>query len=138
MSLSDWTRMQEAALLNRAKALRDELAPQTQGVNPPGTPYGITAAKVTALTGLIDAYEAVIGAPTAARSARKAKTADLRPRFAEVDVVLAGMDDLVLQFGGTDDGDLFVDGYFNARRIGGASAEEEEPAPPPPPPPPNP
>jgi hypothetical protein len=38
MSLSDWTRMQEAALLNRAKALGDELTPQTQGVNPPGTP----------------------------------------------------------------------------------------------------
>jgi hypothetical protein len=86
------------------------------------------------LTGLIDACEAVIGAPTGARSARKAKTAELRPRFAAVDVILAGMDDLVLQFGGTDDGDLFVDGYFNARRIGGASAAEEPPAPPPPPP----
>lgn len=94
------------------------------------------------------AYENVIGAPASARSTRKAKTADLRPRFRAVDDLLAGMDDLIIQITGTDEKDLFVDGYFNARRIGGSSSggEEEEDGgegggttpPPENPPPPNP
>jgi hypothetical protein len=36
--------------------------------------------------------------------------------------LLAGMDDLIIQFTGTAEKDLFVDGYFNARRIGGRSS----------------
>lgn len=56
------------------------------------------------------------------------KTADLRPRFRAVDELLAGMDDLIIQITGTPEKDLFVDSYFNARRIGGTSSgggEEE-------------
>ena len=74
----------------------------------------------------VTAYEVLLGAPTSARSTRKAKTADLRPRFRAVDVILEGMDDLILQITGTPEKDLFVDGYFNARRIGGSSGGEEE------------
>ena len=72
------------------------------------------------------AYELVLGAPASARSTRKAKTADLRPRFRAVDVLLEGMDDTIIQFTGTAEKDLFVDGYFNARRIGGSSSGGEE------------
>jgi len=136
LSLSQWRQMQESALLNRAKALHTALLPHTTGTPPAGEPYGITAAKATALNTLIAAYEAVIGAPTAARSIRKAKTADLRPRFRAVDTKLEGMDDLIPQLGGTPEKDLFVDGYFNARRIGGQSSGT--PPTPPPPTPPNP
>lgn len=76
----------------------------------------------------VTAYENVIGAPTSARSTRKAKTADLRPRFRAVDLLLEGMDDLIIQFTGTPEKDLFVVGYLNARRIGGngSGGEEEE------------
>ena len=74
----------------------------------------------------VTAYELVIGAPASARSTRKAKTADLRPRFRAADVVSEGMDDLIIQLTGTSEKDLFVDGYFNARRIGGSSGGEEE------------
>ena len=70
----------------------------------------------------VTAYENVIGAPTSARSTRKAKTADLRPRFRAVDVLLEGMDDLIIQITGTEEKGLFVEGYFNARRIGGSSS----------------
>lgn len=74
------------------------------------------------------ACELVLGAPASARSTRKAKTADLRPRFRAVDVILEGMDDTIIQITGTEEKDLFVDGYFNARRIGGSSSggEDEE------------
>lgn len=82
----------------------------------------------------VTAYELVIGAPTSARSTRKAKTADLRPRFRAVDVILEGMDDTIIQFARNSDGTpnaagaLFVDGYFNARRIGGSSSGSWEEA----------
>ena len=36
----------------------------------------------------VTAYENVLGAPASARSTRKARTADLRPRFRAVDVLL--------------------------------------------------
>ena len=74
------------------------------------------------------AYDTVIGAPASARSLRKAKTADLIPRFRAVDSLLEGMDDRIIQITGTEEKDLFVDGYFNSRRIGGTSSggEEEE------------
>lgn len=128
LTLTDWRKMQETALLNRAKALHTALLPHTTGTPPAGEPYGITAAAATTLNTKITAYENVLGAPASARSLRKAKTADLRPRFRAVDVLLEGMDDLVIQFTGTPEKDLFVDGYFNARRIGGSSSggEEEE------------
>ena len=97
-----------------------------------GVPYGITAEKAVALNDLIEDYEGVIGAPVAARAGRKAKTAEMRPRFRSVDGILEGMDDLVLQFRGNEMGDLFVAGYFNARRIGG-NGSATPPAPPAPP-----
>lgn len=123
LQLSDWRKMQETALLNRAKALHTALLPHTTGATPAGPPYGITADAATALNTKITAYENVIGAPASARSTRKAKTADLRPRFRAVDDLLAGMDDLIIQITGTEEKDLFVDGYFNARRIGGSSSD---------------
>ncbi len=128
LQLSDWRKMQETALLNRAKALHTALLPHTTGTPPAGEPYGIIAAATTALNTKITAYEAVLGAPASARSTRKAKTADLRPRFRAVDALLEGMDDLIIQFTGTPEKDLFVDGYFNSRRIGGSNSgggEEE-------------
>ena len=66
----------------------------------------------------------------------------MRPRFRVVDGLLEGMDDLAEQFRGTPAGNLFVEAYFNARRIGGngSGGEDETPAGPnpTPPPPPNP
>lgn len=138
LSLSDWRKMQETALLNRARSLHTALLPHTTGTPPAGEPYGINAAAATALNNKITAYDAVIGAPASARSTRKAKTADLRPRFRAVDVLLEGMDDLIIQISGTEEKDLFVDGYFNARRIGGGTSDVEENGDAPPPPAPNP
>ena len=128
LTLTDWRKLQEQALLNRAKALATALDTAV----PAGVPYGITADKVAALNDLIEDYEGVIGAPVAARAGRKAKTAEMRPRFRTVDGILEGMDDLILQFRGSEAGDLFVASYFNARRIGG-NGSATPPAPPAPP-----
>jgi hypothetical protein len=102
------------------------------GTPPAGEPYGISTATTDALNTKFTAYENVIGAPASARSTRKAKTADLRPRFRAVDVLLEGMGNLIVQFATNAAGSvnaggkLFVDGYFNARRIGGSSGGGEE------------
>jgi hypothetical protein len=129
LSLTKWRQLQEEELLNKAKALHAAILPLTAGTPPPGKPYGLSSAKAQALKDLIDDYEAVIGQPGAARSGRKAKTSDLRPRTRVVDGFLSGMDDLIVQFGTTEEGRLFVQGYFNARRIGGQSSGGAEPAP---------
>ena len=143
LSLTKWRQLQEQALLTKARALHAAIIPLTIGTTPVGKPYGLTAAKAVALLDLLEDYEAVISQPIAARAGRKAKTSDLRPRVRAVDGLLGGMDDLVVQFRGTAAGNLFVEGYFNARRIGGtASGGEDEtpagPTPTPTPPPPNP
>ncbi len=138
LSPTEWRALQEGILLTKARALHAAILPLTAGATPPGKPYGLTAAKAQALKDLIDDYDAVIGQPGAARGDRKAKTSDLRPRTRVVDGILAGMDDLIVQFRGTPAGDLFVEGYFNARRIGGQGGGGEEdsggttPTPPPP------
>ena len=122
LQLTDWRRMHETALLEKARALHAALLPRTQGANPSGTKFGITAAKVTALADLIDDYDEVIGAPRAARSERKAKTADLRPRLRQIDGILDDIDDLIIALRGQSAAhDLFVATYFNARHIGGHS-----------------
>ena len=46
--------------------------------------------------------------------------------------ILDGMDDLSVQFRGTPAGNLFVEGYFNARRLGGPGGGGAAENPPPP------
>ena len=134
LSLTNWRQLQEQVLLNKATALHAAILPLTAGATPAGKPYGLTAPKAQALHDLIEDYGGVIGQPGAARSERRAKTSDLRPRFRSVDGILDGMDDLIPQFRGTPAGNLFVEGYFNARRLGGPGSGGAAENPPPPPP----
>jgi len=128
MTLTHWRKLQEQVLLERARTLLAALLPQATGTPPAGEDYGIITDATDLLSDRIDAYAAVIGAPGAARSTKKAQTGSLRSRFQVPDESLAGMDDLSPQFtvnlGGTPnvDGKLFVDGYLNVRRIGGNSS----------------
>lgn len=127
LTLTDWRKLQEQVLLDRARALHAALLPHTTGTPPAGADYGMDAEAAELLADKIDEYAGVIDAPGAAVSAKKAKTGSLRARFQVPDGFLAGMDDLAPQFGRNADGtvneagQLFVDGYFNARRIGGRS-----------------
>ena len=128
LTLTDWRQLQEQVLLGRARALLTALLPHTTGTPSAGEDYGIDTDATDLLSTKIAAYAAVIGAPGAARSTKKAQTGALRPRFRVVDGTLTGMDDLAPQFtvnaDGTPnaDGQLFVAGYFNARRIGGSGS----------------
>ena len=127
LQLTDWRRLQESVLLEKARALHGAALPLTQEQNgepATGPKFGITAAKAQSLGDLIDDYDEVIGAPLAARGERKAKTTRLRPRFRVVDGILDDVDDLIVALRGESEAhDLFVDIYFNARRIGGHSSQ---------------
>lgn len=139
LALTDWRRMRENALLEKAKALRTVALSLTTGTPPPGAPFGITADAVNSLGDVIDDYQVIIGGPGAARAGRKAKTAALRPRYRVVDGLLEDIDDLIIALKNKSDAHrLFVESYFNARRIGGHTPPDEEENPPASPTPPTP
>ena len=92
-----------------------------------GPRYGITPEKVAVVSARYDAYNNVIGAPRGAPSIRKAQTDDLPARFRLIDGILADMDDLIIGLRGQSAAhDLFVEAYFNARRIGGDSHDSNQ------------
>ncbi|MBI4327987.1 MAG: hypothetical protein HY674_22380 [Chloroflexi bacterium] len=96
--------------------------------------YGITAAKLTALKGKIDAYAASISKPRDARASTKTATEQMSAEFDAADAALADqMDSLMPQFQPANA--AFVTDYQNARitvRSGGGG--KSKPTPPPTPP----
>ena len=99
-----------------------------------GDDFGVTAAKVAALDGLWDRYSTAVGAPRGARAKRKAITDALPSPFGDVEEQFAALDDMIVQFRGTPEGDRFVDSWSNARRVVdlGRRANKPNPAPAPP------
>ena len=91
--------------------------PPAVGQPAPGESGGITAAFVAEVDNLWDQYSVAVGAPTGARSKRKALTAALPQRFRDTEEKFSDLDDLVIQFGGTAIGAQFVAAWFNARHV---------------------
>jgi hypothetical protein len=83
----------------------------------PGEKYGLTADAVSKVDDLWSRYSTAVGAPGSARAKRKAMTGALPGQFASAEEVFAELDDLVLQFRGSEEGNRFVDAWFNARRV---------------------
>ena len=136
LTKSQWQKMPEPDLLNRSKTLRTELEALTSGSPAPGAAFGITTASVTAFSALVDNYDQQIGGPGDARADRKAMTGQLRDRYRDLRQMLQDIDGMIEGLRRQSaDHNLFVDGYFNARRIGGHPSEEEEEPPTPPAPP---
>ena len=112
--------------------LAEPISKPAGGQPAPGEKYGVTAATVAAVDALWDNYRAVVGAPVSARARRKALTGALPGQFAEVEEQFSELDDLVIQFRGTEAGDRFVEAWFNARRVidtGRRAARPEQPVP---------
>ena len=83
----------------------------------PGDKYGITAARFAEVDQLWTNYSTAVGAPASARARRKAITHALPGQFGTTEEKFAELDDLVIQFRGSEAGDRFVEAWFNARRI---------------------
>ena len=97
-------------------------------------PYGVTAAKLTALKAKIDAYSASLSKPRDAVASGSTATKQLSDEFDAADAALNDqMDALVPQFAASNA--KFVEDYNNARIIvdsGGGKAKAKTPAPKPP------
>jgi hypothetical protein len=91
--------------------------------------YGVTAAKLTALTNAIAAYNLLISKPRDTRAKGKTITTNLQAEFDAADEDLTVMGDLTGQI--TDA--TFVSDYQNARIIVDISASHASPPPPTPP-----
>jgi hypothetical protein len=83
----------------------------------PGEKYGVTAAKFAEVDELWTDYSTAVGAPASARARRKAITDALPSQFAATEEKFAELDDLVIQFRGSEASDRFVEAWFNARRV---------------------
>lgn len=130
-----WRALPEPQLLSRGKTLRTEAQALTTGTPAPGAPFGITSEKVAAYGEVLDRYAELIGQPTQTRSERKAMTAQMPARYGELRDMLFDIDGMIEPMAAQSQAhSLFVEGYFNARRIGGHPLDGDEPQPPPAPP----
>lgn len=103
--------------------------PAAVGQPAPGDKYGVAATKVAALDSLWDNYRTAVGAPASARAKRKALTEALPSQFAVVEDQFSELDDLIIQFRGTEASDRFVEAWFNARRVVDTGRRAAKPAP---------
>ena len=87
------------------------------GAPAPGDPYGITAARVAIYSDFVDKFEVEIGKPGAKRGDRKGMTQTIPDRCREIRGKYRSMVKLSKQFGGTPEGDLFVQGFLNSGSI---------------------
>lgn len=97
---------------------------------------GITAEKIATLSGAITTFETLANTPRARIADRAALLRELTTQVGACMTQIISMDDVVLQFTGTAEGDRFVAAWEQARQIvdaGHGPGEEEPPAPTPPP-----
>jgi hypothetical protein len=107
-------------LAGTGEVILDLAEPLTQSDGngpPPGEKYGVTAGRLAVVEELWTRYSMVVGAPASARAKRKALTGALSGQFAAVEEQFAELDDLILQFRGSEAGHRFVESWFNARRL---------------------
>lgn len=138
LPLSAWQRLRDQALVQKARLARD----LAQGVvagpqSAAAVAYGITAAAVTALTGEIADYDALLTAPQQKIAGRKASTRQFRTRFNAVEAKFESLDRLVVQFRTTEAGRDLIAALVTSRVIRDLGVGPA-PTPVPPPPTPNP
>jgi len=96
--------------------------------------YNINAAAIASVNKEVEEYAAVVSAPQQSIADRKALTQQMRDRFNAVELLFAGLDDMILQFGATAAGQALIASHKAARIVrdsGGGSGGPDSPAPPP-------
>ena len=122
--------------MNKTTAIRDL---GTAAVTEAGAAgRGVTAARVAALTAAITAFSNVMSTPRGQIVNRSALLKEVETDVAALLEKVSDMDDLVVQFDGTDAGKRFIEAWKRARIIvdtGGGHGGTTTPAPTPPTPP---
>lgn len=112
---TDIVKLRDHDLLDRTTAIRD-LASATVSETD-ASKRGVTAARITALTNAINAYKAVINLPRGQVVNRATLKQEVATDTAALASKVADMDDLVVQFDGTDAGKRFIAAWKQARSI---------------------
>jgi len=129
-SLSEFQKLLDQDLVARCTTVRD--IAQSVTAEPLAVDRGVTPARITALTNAITAYSGLINAPRSKIVNRTALIRDLETRTAALVDSVGDLDDLAVQFDGTDAGRLFGTAWNQARVIVDAG---QGPGPTPTPPP---
>lgn len=127
LSASDWEYLRDDTLLNRSRALHEQLTKALADDAAGLADYGIDAADATDLLKEIDEFAEHVSTPAAAISVRRAQTAALRPHFQEISTILRLMDRTVLRFATDAAGRDFVATYQAARIIRDTGSGPTEP-----------
>ncbi len=128
LSLTALQEMRTQNLIAKTKQIRD-LANGAK-TEPGATDRGITQAAIIRLTAAIAVYEPLANAPRAKIVNRAALLRELETRTAELVESVRDLDDLVVQFHGTEAGRRFIDAWQQARTIVDAGHGPTTPAPP--------
>jgi hypothetical protein len=117
LALSSWQSLRDVDLVAKAKLLHGKLTATLATDAAALVEYGLDPADATLLAKEIADFEALLAAPAAAISGKKALTQVLRPSFREVNELLGKMDRLVLRFRKTEAGTRFASVWKTARII---------------------
>jgi hypothetical protein len=130
LSLSAWQSLRDVDLIGKARLLHQKLTAALATDAAALVDYGLDPADATLLAKETADFEALVAAPAAAISGRKALTKILRPKFREVSALLAKMDRLVLRFRSDEPGTRFADAWQATRIVrdlGGSAPAEPAP-----------
>ena len=128
---SEIVQLRQQDLLDKTTAIRD-LATATVA-EPGAAGRGVTPARITTLTNAINAFTAVMNLPRGQIVNRSTLLKEVDTDTADLLEQVADLDDLVLQFDGTDAGKRFIEAWKHARIIvdtGGGHAGGTPPTPP--------
>jgi phage FluMu protein gp41 len=135
-SKSDIVKLRTQDLANKATAIRD-LGTVAQAETD-AAKRGVTAVRVAALTAAIANFSKVMNSPRGQIANRGALLREVETDVAGLVVKVSDLDDLVLQFDGTEPGRRFIEAWRRARIIvdsggGGGGTPPTPPSPTPPP-----
>ena len=112
---SEIVQLRQQDLLDKTTAIRDL---GTATVTEPGADgRGVTPARITTLTNAINAFTGVMNLPRGQIVNRSTLLKEVDTDTADLLEQVADMDDLVLQFDGTDAGKRFIEAWKRARII---------------------
>jgi hypothetical protein len=132
LSKSAVMKLRTQELVNRTTAIRD-LATAAVG-EPDAAGRGVTAARVATLTAAITSFSNLMSTPRGQIVNRSALLKEVETDAAALVEFVHDMDDLALQFDGTEAGRRFVEAWKRARMIVDTGGGHTPPTPPTPPP----
>lgn len=111
----DLVRLSGQELVARATQIRD--LGTTAATDPNAAKRGVTAARITAVTTAADSYTPVMNLPRGQIVNHSALLKEIETDTADLLVDMHDLDDLAVQFDGTDAGKRFIAAWVNARSI---------------------